>query len=202
MNNSGKEHILEAARRVIARMGVKDASMQAIAEEAGMTKGGLYYHYKGKDYILFELADRFLRETAAPVKRSLFTGEEDREKLLEVLLQGIKKRLNNPEHNLLQFYLTHEAVLGKNEELYELVVNKFRRWIATAENAIDQMYGQPGIEVKRALAASMIAMIDGQAIQLILSEELVDKEDFFACWEAFFRCGLPAMLEYLKEKNK
>lgn len=198
---SGKEHILEAARKVIARAGIRDASMQSIAEEAGMTKGGLYYHYQGKDYILFDLADRFLRETAAPVKKSLFKGE-DKEKLLETLLNGIKKRLENPEHNLLQFYLVHEAILAKNEELYELVVNKFRKWIATSEAAIDVMYDQPDIKTKMALAASTIAMIDGQAMQLILNEELVNVEDLLLLWEAFFKCGIPAMLEYLRAKEE
>lgn len=200
MNSSGKEHILEAARKVIARVGIRDASMQAIAEEAGMTKGGLYYHYQGKDYILFDLADRFLRETAAPVKRSLFTGD-DKEQLLQALLNGIKKRFSNPEHNLLQFYLLHEAILAKNEELYELVVKKFKKWIDTSEAALDVMYDRPEVKIKRALAASTIAMMDGQAMQLILNEELVEAEDLLVLWEAFFKRGIPAMLEYLKEKE-
>lgn len=200
MNNNGKEHILEAARKVIARVGIRDASMQAIAEEAGMTKGGLYYHYKGKDYILFDLADRFLRETAAPVKKSLFTGD-DKEKLLQVLLNGTKKRLDNEEHNLLQFYLLHEAILAQNEELYELVVKKFKKWIDTSEAALDVMYDKPDVKIKKAIAASTIAMMDGQAMQFILNKELVDLKDLLLLWEAFFKRGIPAMLEYLKEKE-
>ncbi|MBO8159247.1 TetR/AcrR family transcriptional regulator [Thermosyntropha sp.] len=199
MNGTGKDQILEAARRVIARSGIKDASMQAIAEEAGMTKGGLYYHYQGKDYILFELADRFLKEAVAPVKESLVTGNS-KEELFNVILNGIARRLYNSEHNKLQFYLTHEAVLEK-EELHELVVRKFKGWLDTTEEAIDVLYDFPDIKFKRALASSTVAMIDGQAIQLILEEDMVKTEELLSLWEAFFKAGIPAMIEYIRKNS-
>jgi len=44
--------ILEAAVTEFLVKGYEGASMQAIADRAGLTKGGLYYHYKSKDEIL------------------------------------------------------------------------------------------------------------------------------------------------------
>ncbi|CUH96631.1 hypothetical protein P22_2721 [Propionispora sp. 2/2-37] len=46
------EDILEAAVTEFLARGYEGASMQAIAARAGLTKGGLYYHYKSKDEIL------------------------------------------------------------------------------------------------------------------------------------------------------
>jgi AcrR family transcriptional regulator len=40
--------ILEAARRVFARRGFTDASVEAIAQEAGMAKGTVYLYYPSK----------------------------------------------------------------------------------------------------------------------------------------------------------
>lgn len=47
--------ILEAAVHVAARRGVTGASMDEIAEFAGVSKGSLYYNFPSKDAIFAEL---------------------------------------------------------------------------------------------------------------------------------------------------
>ncbi len=44
--------IIEAARRVIMEVGYPDASMDRIAQEAGVAKGTLYLYFKNKDELL------------------------------------------------------------------------------------------------------------------------------------------------------
>jgi len=44
--------IIEAARRVIVDVGYPDASMDRIAQEAGVAKGTLYLYFKNKDELL------------------------------------------------------------------------------------------------------------------------------------------------------
>ena len=46
-----KQRIAEAAVRVAARHGISGASMDEIAEEAGVAKGSLYYNFDSKDAI-------------------------------------------------------------------------------------------------------------------------------------------------------
>lgn len=46
------EDIIEAAVSEFLAKGYEGASMQSIAEQAGLTKGGLYYHFGSKDEIL------------------------------------------------------------------------------------------------------------------------------------------------------
>ena len=48
-----RQHLLDAALEVFWRDGVTRASLQAIAQEAGVTRGALYWHFKNKEY-LFE----------------------------------------------------------------------------------------------------------------------------------------------------
>jgi AcrR family transcriptional regulator len=52
-----RETILAAARNVIARQGRSEASMQAIADEAGVAKGTLYLYFRDRDDLLQHTGD-------------------------------------------------------------------------------------------------------------------------------------------------
>jgi len=52
--------IIEAAVEVFLENGFEGTSMEAIARRAGLTKGGLYHHFKGKDEILLFANDHFM----------------------------------------------------------------------------------------------------------------------------------------------
>ena len=48
MSKDAKAHIIEAAKRVVAKNGVHNASIQSIVEEAGISKGALSLLQKQK----------------------------------------------------------------------------------------------------------------------------------------------------------
>ena len=50
-----RPRILDAAERVFLRKGVVAARMEEIAQEAGLSVGGLYWHYKGKRELIVDL---------------------------------------------------------------------------------------------------------------------------------------------------
>lgn len=49
MRTSKRTQILEAASRVVEREGVKSVTFDSVAAEAGLTKGGLLYHFASRD---------------------------------------------------------------------------------------------------------------------------------------------------------
>jgi AcrR family transcriptional regulator len=51
--------IIEAAVEVFLEKGYEGTSMEAIAKRSGLTKGGLYHHFKSKDEILQYVNNRF-----------------------------------------------------------------------------------------------------------------------------------------------
>jgi AcrR family transcriptional regulator len=197
VNKGGKENILDAARTVIARSGVNNASMQAIAEEAGLSKGALYYHYKSKDDILYALIDQFLREALEPVKISL-NKNGDHEQLKSALISGICRRLENMDHNRLQFYLTHEAVLG-HESMNDLLGRKYNGWVDTAEEVMNRLYDIPASRLNRAFAATLIAAIDGQVIQLLLKSGVVSLDELHDFWTLLVDVGIPGLLRHMQK---
>lgn len=194
-NKGGKEVILDAARKVIAKFGVHKASVQSIADEAGLSKGAVYYHYESKDEILYALIDQYLRAAISPFKTSLISSGSP-EELKESLLYGIRQRLENMEHNQLQFYLTHEAIKS-NKAMQERLGSKYRGWVDMSERGMLRAYDVEPSRLHRALAATLIAAIDGQVLQLLLEAKIVTIEELMGVWEMLVYKGIPHLMEDL-----
>ena len=66
---TAREPILDAASRVIAEMGARHMTLEAVAREAGVSKGGLLYHFPSKDELLTAMVERYVGRLAeaAPV---------------------------------------------------------------------------------------------------------------------------------------
>jgi AcrR family transcriptional regulator len=52
----GRELLIEVGRRLFLAHGYADVSMQAIAQEAGMTKGAPYYHFASKQDLFVQVS--------------------------------------------------------------------------------------------------------------------------------------------------
>ncbi|MDG2049440.1 MAG: helix-turn-helix domain containing protein, partial [Myxococcota bacterium] len=53
-----RERLLDAAARVIQKMGLGGASLEDIAADAGLTKGSIYSQFDSKEELLIELLDK------------------------------------------------------------------------------------------------------------------------------------------------
>lgn len=82
-----RERILTAAARMFTARGFAGTSIRDIADELGVTKAALYYHFTSKDEILHEIVDKPLaaiREAIGP-PRDLSTAEARREYATDVI---------------------------------------------------------------------------------------------------------------------
>lgn len=52
--------ILDAAESVVATMGVANLTFEEVAREAGISKGGVLYHYPSKDALTEAMIERFI----------------------------------------------------------------------------------------------------------------------------------------------
>ena len=57
-----RTRLLEAAAEMFAMHGIAGASVDAIAERAGRTVGGLYGHFSSKEELLFAVVDEWLAD--------------------------------------------------------------------------------------------------------------------------------------------
>ena len=65
--SSTRASIVDAAVAVAARRGISGSSMDEIAEQAGVAKGSLYYHFDSKDAIFTEVLRLGLERVVAAV---------------------------------------------------------------------------------------------------------------------------------------
>src|SRR6266511_3980112 len=62
-----RAQILDAAERIFAREGLRGASVEAIAEEAGYTHGAIYSNFKGKEDLFLVLVEERIDARLAKV---------------------------------------------------------------------------------------------------------------------------------------
>jgi AcrR family transcriptional regulator len=63
-----RAEVLAAAGRVFAKRGFHGASLEAIAEDAGVTRGAVYYNFADKEELFLKLLDRRCAERAQDLR--------------------------------------------------------------------------------------------------------------------------------------
>ncbi|MBA3362130.1 MAG: TetR family transcriptional regulator [Acidimicrobiia bacterium] len=92
--------IIRSAYRVMARRGSHRLSLQDIADEAGVSKGLLLYHFGSKDNLLLESMQWALERTAERILKRMASAADSRE-ALGALIEAV---FVSPEANR-DFYL-------------------------------------------------------------------------------------------------
>lgn len=96
---STRAQILDAARRLFVRQGYQHTSIREIAEQLGMTKTAVLYHFPTKADILAAVAEPFIDDLAATLDRAT-TREEVFEGMLDVYLRHRALLRDNVMHDL------------------------------------------------------------------------------------------------------
>lgn len=78
--------LLDAAAEVFAEVGLGAASVEAVCERAGFTRGAFYSNFATKDELFLELASRFARERTAAVHERIAAYDGDIESV-DLLVQ-------------------------------------------------------------------------------------------------------------------
>ncbi|MEV4571514.1 TetR/AcrR family transcriptional regulator [Nonomuraea sp. NPDC049419] len=58
---SSKDRLLDAAADVLLSQGAESLTLEAVAKRAGVSKGGLFYHFPTKQALVTAMADRLTR---------------------------------------------------------------------------------------------------------------------------------------------
>src|SRR5215467_264199 len=75
-----RQQIMEGARRLFLAQGFDAASMNAIAQEAGVSKGTLYVYFSSKEALFEAIVERQIEEQAAQI--FMLDADEDVEEVL------------------------------------------------------------------------------------------------------------------------
>lgn len=110
--NNTQKKILKVTGKLFSERGYFGVSMQDIADEVGITKAALYYHFKSKD----DLAEVLLREAVDELKLKLKSAVDRSQTSPDVFFNLIKAfldfKIQHPEITLL-----HSLGLSSDEKL-------------------------------------------------------------------------------------
>jgi TetR/AcrR family transcriptional regulator, cholesterol catabolism regulator len=132
-----KAQILKIATDVFYRDGYEKASLQEIAQKARITKAAIYYHFKNKEEILFNLVATLSDRLVTDLKEINKEGNDPIDQFREMLTQHISymkqgkanvKILVEDKRFLKKRYA--DIIRDKQKEIFEIYRNKLEE-IAT-----------------------------------------------------------------------
>ena len=106
-----KEMVLDALLKLLETKSFNEISLAEVAKAAGISKGTLYYHYKTKGEIFFDLTDRYLSEQWDDLVR--WTENKEKDTSIHRLVKYVVER--NVAAASFRMQLYSEAQLGDAE---------------------------------------------------------------------------------------
>ncbi|MCG6956706.1 MAG: TetR/AcrR family transcriptional regulator [Gemmatimonadetes bacterium] len=169
-----RERLLDAAGDVFKRLGYNGASLEAIAETAGYTKGAIYSNFETKADLFKALVDRHRDEEIA-TQSNQFAGKSLEEVLAELDEVFERQVGRDPDRFALQIELVlasmrdpevRRRLVAGSEELRDKTGASFDALLAKA--------GRTAPFTGRELSVLFTAMATGLALQRMLEPETVD----------------------------
>jgi AcrR family transcriptional regulator len=163
-----RERIVAAAARLFYNEGIRAASVDAIAEKAGVTKKTLYYHFRSKDELIaaylqsrdqptLDLYARWFAETPGSASDKIsglftkFARATDTAKWKGCgFLRTAAELANTPGHPALKAGAAHKK--------------RFEAWLADALT-------REGIGNTKAAARSIVVLLDGAASVMLVHRD-------------------------------
>lgn len=94
-----REQIIDAAELVFHRRGVARSSLNDIAQEAGVTRGAIYWHFKNKQDVFAGMLERHRLPTEALSQRAEDPNETDPlSRFRDLLISVLQRTVRDPGH--------------------------------------------------------------------------------------------------------
>jgi len=154
---SGRDALLDAAVKVVARVGLRGLTYRAVATEAGVTNSLVAHHFGSRDALITETLRRSVQRSIETSRLIDFAASEPefRKALLDVVD-------SEPEQQAFQFELILEA--RRRPELREPVRELYRTYIATLQAGLGA--ANPAL-ADEAQARTVFAALDGLMLQFL-----------------------------------
>jgi len=163
--------IVDATLKLLAAGGVHGTSLDAVADEVGVAKSSILWHFGSKEELLLRVAERVFDEVARGPVRAILelpTIEERDEATWRFFSETLRAR---SELRRLVLYLIFESVEGRPE---------LRARLQQLYRGIRELYesGLRGVvrddAQRRQMAMIAVATFDGLFLQWLLEPDAVD----------------------------
>ena len=184
--------LMDSAAALAVRHGIEGASLDAVAQSAGFTKGAVYANFASKEDLFLSMLDAHFQARLRELDRIMST-EDDPDTQAREAAQGLMRMLDaQPEwHRLFCEFAVHAA---RNESFRLQLVERYRalreRLAELLARRVERLGIEPVVPADE-VAAMAFAMANGVALERLLEPEAVPNSMFGDMLAAFFR-GLRA----------
>ncbi len=162
-----RDRLVHAATEMFARHGFAGASLDAIAHLAGVTKGGLYFHFAGKEELFFAVLDHWQQQRRQQVASQVAAGPVDAAEALRGLLRAyLTFHFDAPETAQLLRVLSTEmrarftARLREDERQEQRWLRSTMRELLVAGNRDGSLFAEDPAEAAFVLASAVLGAVD------------------------------------------
>jgi AcrR family transcriptional regulator len=156
--SEAKERILDAAEQILLKQGPSALVLDAVARDAGVSKGGLLYHFPSKDALVVGLIDRML-DNFDWVQNELAQRDPQRAgRWTRAYLASTVTEEGKPADNSAQLMAGILAAIGNEPQRLDIVRQRFAKW--------HRRLAADGIDVTRSTVVRLAA--DGLWLSALL----------------------------------
>ena len=170
-----RTELVNAAARLFSKQGFHATSLDAVADEAGYTKGAVYSNFASKEDLFFAVYERRVDRYLEAAERTVSDADDSAQGVLRVIA-GVAARRENDDGWLavfLEFWthvLRHPEHRARFAEIHSRAVDPF-------VTSIERFGAEHGIELPldpRQLAVALFAMGTGIGLERLTQPEVVD----------------------------
>ncbi len=189
-----KNQILDAATKVFVRQGFQHARMDDIVEEAGLSKGTLYWYFKSKEDIINAILRRLFTGDIEHLESLLQAEGTASERLMQLTIDRANglKRMSSLVPIIFEFY----AVAVHQQWVKQFINEYFQHFRTLLEDLIQQ--GIDSGEFRHAnarnAAITFASLYEGLTLHQMIDPQSVQ-------WEILSENAIPMLLDGLKVKQ-
>lgn len=172
------QQIIDAAIRVLARQGYAKTSLLDIANEAGMSKGALHYHYPTKEALIHTVLETACNAVQTRTMQAWSPSDNPFAALRKSLEELWATRAERSDEalvvaDLLALSLSDESLRPKLAEFYELGAEQIRAYL---EQNLISLGLEPRISLE-ILPRIVIGLLDGLVMQAFVDPDALSPDE-------------------------
>jgi AcrR family transcriptional regulator len=183
-----RAQLLDAAERVFARDGLRGASIEAIAEEAGYSHGAIYSNFKGKEDLFLVLVEERIDARLAQVYEAADDEMSRGSEPLEAARRFVSMLQHERDAVLLLVDFWNQAV--RDPTAATKFAERHARMRTLIGRIVEGVAHDAGLELalpRDQVASALIALTNGFAIEQLADPDAAPDELFAHAIAAMFR---------------
>ncbi len=175
-----REGILRAAATVAIRDRLAGVTARAVAAEAGVSSGLIFFHFGSVEQLVVELLDWLLERTIVPSidAEPLLPGDEPAARLIDAIRSDLA-RLPSQRHRL-ELFFEYWVMGSRHPEVRRTIrgaLDRYRAALRPIAAAVTERYPDRYVGVSpEALAEVVASFVEGCAMQIVLEPDRFDVE--------------------------